>query len=171
MSATVYRYILLCLAVWLLCVSPLSAAPQPGRIYRLLILDSQAGSPYAEIRAALLQGLASFGYASGRNLQLTLHTAGNDETQGVALLHAEAARPPDLVYVGGTVATLAAKQVFFGSDQPVVFAAPTDPVGIGVIDDFESQPKANFTGVCYPVPVKARFRCQMSPTLAWPVGR
>jgi putative tryptophan/tyrosine transport system substrate-binding protein len=157
LSATVYRFILHCLAVWLSCVCSIGAAPQTDHLYRLLMLDSQFGSPYEEIRAAVLESLAAFGYEAGRNLQVTLYTAGNDEARGIALLTAEKAQA-DVVYVGGTVATLSAKQVYFGSDQPVVFAAPTDPVGIGVIDDFNSKPKANFTGVCYPVPGKARLR-------------
>jgi len=64
----------------------------------------------------------------------------------------------DVVFVGGTAATVSAKNTLYGKTQPVVFGSPTDPVGIGVIKDFSSRPEANFTGVCYPVPVKARLK-------------
>ena len=145
----------LLLSLWILQAA---AAPEPGRHYRLLILDSQLGNPYDEVRAALLDELEGFGYRQGGNLTVALHAAGNDAELGERTLREEAAKGYDVVFVGGTVATIAAKRALLGSDQPVVFGAPTDPVGIGVIDDFDHPPKANFTGVCYPVPVKARLR-------------
>ncbi|HEX9080404.1 MAG TPA: ABC transporter substrate binding protein [Desulfuromonadaceae bacterium] len=127
------------------------------KIYRLLILDSQKGFPYDEMRAALLNALASCGYAVGRNLDATVRFCGNDVREGERILHEEAGKPYDVIFVGGTAATLAARHVLYGTSARVVFGAPTDPVGIGVIRDF-GRPGANFTGVCYPVPVKARLR-------------
>ncbi len=126
--------------------------------YKLLILDSQSGNPYDEIRLQLIQTLAQLGFKQGENLEIVLHAAGNDAQKGEQILREEVKKGFDVVFVGGTVATIAAKQALLGSKQAVVFAAPTDPVAIGVIDDFISPPKANFTGVCYPVSVKARFR-------------
>ena len=129
-----------------------------GRTYHLLILDSQAGNPYDEVRAALLETLAGRGYEVGRNLETVQRVTGNDAAEGERILRSEPLDHYDAVFVGGTVATIAAKNVLYGRpDVPVVFGAPTDPVGIGVIQDFKSPPAANFTGVCYPVPVKARL--------------
>jgi len=130
----------------------------PPRVYRLLILDSQQGYPYDDIRQALLAKLTDSGYRIGDNLRLTLDTAANDVQRGVEVLQQRLTEGYDVIFVGGTVATIAAKQALYGRPQPVVFSAPTDPVGIGVIDTFEQAPTANFTGVCYPVPVKARLR-------------
>ncbi|MCU7845707.1 MAG: hypothetical protein KZQ93_17900 [Candidatus Thiodiazotropha sp. (ex Monitilora ramsayi)] len=149
------RYILV---FWLLALSVAEAAPTPGRVYHLLMLDSQGGSPYGDVYAAMMRSLEALGYREGENLSVTRYTAGNDIAHGKAILRRAWDEKHDVVYTGGTVATIAAKQVFFGTDQPVVFASPTDPVGIGVIDGFDQPPKANFTGVCYPVPVKARLR-------------
>lgn len=129
-----------------------------GRTCHLLILDSQSGVPYADIRKAMLEALSDAGYRSGDNLRVTSHTIGNDVSSGVRLLNAALASPPDLVFAGGTAATIAVRDVLLGSELPVVFAGTTDPVGIGVIDDFNRPPKANITGVSYPVPVEARFR-------------
>ncbi|MEG3640171.1 ABC transporter substrate-binding protein [Magnetococcus sp. PR-3] len=139
-----------------LLLLPTSATAQPP--FRLFILESQLGSPYQEAREALLQSLASYGYRKGQNLHVTIHSASNDVERGVKLLKQSQPSRYDVIYTGGTVATIAAKQVLLGQDIPVVFASPTDPVGIGVIDSFIYPPKANFTGVCYPVPVKARLR-------------
>jgi putative tryptophan/tyrosine transport system substrate-binding protein len=135
------------------------AAPGPGRDYQLLILDSQLGSPYEEIRSAMLDALAEFGYRVGENLHLSRYSAGNDLSRGIDLLQAgRRDSKPDVIYVGGTVATAAAKEILFGGRDPVVFAGTTDPVGLGVIDDFGHPPKANFTGISYPVPIEARLR-------------
>ncbi|MEO5343309.1 MAG: hypothetical protein H7842_08225 [Gammaproteobacteria bacterium SHHR-1] len=139
-----------------------TAAAGPGvaaePVRRLLILDSQFGNPYDEVRAALLDQLAQYGYRQGGNLQISLHAAGNDQAAAEQLLVQSLNQGYDVIYVGGTVATIAAQRALLGKSVPVVFAAPTDPVGIGVIDGFEQPPKANFTGVCYPAPPKARLR-------------
>ena len=127
-------------------------------VYRLLLLDSQQGYPYDDIRQALLAKLDSYGYQSGKNLQLTMETAANDARRGEQLLRERVKEGYDVIFVGGTVATIAAKQALYGQKQAVIFAAPTDPIGIGVIDAFDRAPNANFTGICYPVPVKARLR-------------
>lgn len=134
------------------------AEEESGGSRHLMILDSQAGIPYADIRAAMLQSLVDSGYRLGENLEVTSHTIGNDVSSGVRLLKAALESPPDLVFAGGTVATIAARDVLLGTDLPVIFAGTTDPVGIGVIDEFNQPPKANITGVSYPVPVEARFR-------------
>ncbi len=147
--------LLACLA---LATAPGVAAPAPGKTFKLLILDSQFGNPYDEIRTELLKSLAGFGYVDGANLNVKLRVIGNDQAKGERLLADEAKIPYDAVYVGGTVATIVGKKVLYGKAQPVIFAAPTDPVGIGVIGDFTSAPVANFTGICYPVPVKSRFK-------------
>ncbi|MBT2988064.1 MAG: hypothetical protein KME48_04380 [Candidatus Thiodiazotropha sp. (ex Ctena orbiculata)] len=154
--ATLLRYsLVLLLLTWF--GEALSAAQNDGN-YRLFILDSQQGSPYSDVRLSMLDYLGQYGYVEGKNLQLAFHTAGNDIDKGEAILKSEAAKGYDLYYMGGTAATVAAKRVLYGAAPPVVFASPTDPVGIGVIDGFNIPPKSNFTGISYPVPVDSRFR-------------
>lgn len=142
----------------LLGMGTLVAAPEPGRTYHLLVIDSQSGAPYGDIREAMLEQLFQSGYRLGENLRLSAHTIGNELSSGTELVKAAMESPPDVIFAGGTVATIAARNVLFEQQQPVVFAGTTDPVGIGVIDAFDQPPKANFTGVSYPVPVEARFR-------------
>lgn len=141
--------------------APVSAGdivPQSPRVHTLLILDSQEGNPYDEVRASLFQTLAQYGYVEGVNLKTFIHFSGNDIQQGEDILKNALASAYDVIFVGGTAATVSAKNALYGKPQPVVFGSPTDPVGIGVIKDFTSKPEANFTGVCYPVPVKARLK-------------
>ena len=143
-----------------LTFSSASMGQEDARVFKLLILDSQQGNPYDEVRSALAKTLAMHGYVEGKNLRSTLTVAGNDARAGERILRDELKKDRyDVIFVGGTVATISAKNVLLGNmDQRVVFAAPTDPVGIGVIKDFASPPFANFTGVCYPVPPRARFK-------------
>lgn len=134
-------------------------AQSAARVYTLLIVDSQKGNPYDEVRGALLKALAGYGYVDGRNLKTNMLVTGNDIKAGEDILSQEVKKAYDVIFVGGSAATISAKQVLYGNmQQPVVFGSPTDPVGIGVIQAFDSAPTANFTGVCYPVPVKARLR-------------
>lgn len=127
--------------------------------YHLLLMDSQAGEPYKTAREALLKRLAFLGYEENKNLHLTYHSIGNDQQHGEDLLtQALEKQKYDAVFVNGTVMTMAAKAVAFNTDQPFIYTCVTDPVGVGVIDEFYKAPKANFTGVSYPVPVKSRLR-------------
>ncbi|MEO5344163.1 MAG: hypothetical protein H7842_12660 [Gammaproteobacteria bacterium SHHR-1] len=142
----------------MLLIWPILDLAAQGQPRHLLILDSQFGNPYDEIRAALLDRLAELGHRQGDNLRISLHTADNRVSAAERLLEQAAGQGYDAIYVGGTVATLAARRSLWRKPVPVVFAAATDPVGIGVIDGFEQPPKANFSGVSYPVPPKARLR-------------
>ncbi|MBF0507004.1 MAG: hypothetical protein HQL09_09230 [Nitrospirae bacterium] len=135
-----------------------NAKTKDAKAYKLLILDSQKGNPYDEVRASLLKALEGYGYMDGKNLKVTLHVIGNDIKEGERILREEVKNKYDVVFVGGTAATIAAKNILYGKEQRVVFGSPTDPVGIGVIKDFRRRPDANFTGVCYPVPIKARLK-------------
>jgi hypothetical protein len=72
------RVTLLFCLIGLLSIDLAQAAPEPGRDYHLLLLDSQTGRPYEEIRIAMLDTLAEFGYRAGENLHLTQRSSGND---------------------------------------------------------------------------------------------
>lgn len=154
-----FKYWLPMFVAILLCIHSSCMANDATRIYRLLILDSEEGDPYDEIREALLSRLKLHGYAAGRNLQIIQQAAANDIQQGENILRERVNEHYDVIFVNGTVATIAAKNIHFNNmQQPVIFGAATDPIGIGVINNFDSSPITNFTGVCYPVPVKSRLK-------------
>ncbi len=139
--------------------SGLSAAAEPEKVYRLLIVDSQKGEPYESVRVAMLDELAKLGFKAGENLQIKHYSIGNKEGATISIWDAESNNNHDVVFLNGTVVTEGFKKLAFGNmKHRFVFGAVTDPVGIGVIDQFDVPPKANFTGVCYPVKVEDRLR-------------
>ncbi|MBU2251129.1 MAG: hypothetical protein KKH25_02640, partial [Candidatus Omnitrophica bacterium] len=130
-----------------------------GRVFKLLIMDSQSGEPYRQVREAMLESLNSWGYLQGENLNLTYFTIENDVEKGEEILKQQIANNYDIIFINGTVMTVAASRVLLDKpQQPVVFAANTDPVGIGVIEGFDLPPNHNFTGVHYPLRVNTRFK-------------
>ncbi len=130
-----------------------------GRVFKLLIMDSQSGEPYRQVREAMLEALKSWGYVVGENLDITYFTIENDVAKGEAILKEELPKNYDIIFIDGTVMTVAASHILLNKPkQPVVFAANTDPVGIGVIEGFDIPPKYNFTGVHYPLKVHTRFK-------------
>ncbi|RLW70027.1 MAG: hypothetical protein B6D71_07925 [gamma proteobacterium symbiont of Stewartia floridana] len=73
------------------CLSPVTAlsSPEIDKVYRLLILDSQAGSPYEDVRNSLIETLTLRGYRQGENLEITHHYIDNSVSLGVEILQRE----------------------------------------------------------------------------------
>lgn len=125
---------------------------------KLLIMDSQSGEPYKTIRKHLYMSLAKQGYVKGVNLEVFEFSIGNREGLVKRLKEQYIEKKKiEYVYVSGTLATMGAKKYLMNTSAKVIFAAPTDPVGIGVIKDFDSPPAFNFSGICYPVAVDKRI--------------
>jgi putative tryptophan/tyrosine transport system substrate-binding protein len=143
----------------LVLVVAFSSVGNAARTYRLLIIDSQQGYPYDGARNSMLKQLSSLGFTERKNLLVSYFSIGNDADKAEKILRQELPKNYDVIFSNGTVVTQAAKKVAFGNSQyRFVFAVVTDPIGLGVINDFKSPPKANFTGVCYPVPVNSRLK-------------
>jgi len=127
-------------------------------VFSLLIVDSQLTEPYSTVKNAMLQELGELGYREGDNLTITSYSIGNIEGKAKRIWKDERSNAHHVIFVNGTLATKSFKDLALDDGQHTfVFAAVTDPVGVGVIDDFKQSPSHNFTGVCYPVPVKERF--------------
>lgn len=127
--------------------------------YKLLILDSQSGDPYDDAREAMLAELQDQGYVQGKNLTVRRYSVENRVGLGLRLLQVETDNGFDVIFTNGTIANKAAFQ--FGYQKAplkFVFCSITDPVGVGLIDDFGVHPAANFTGVAYGVQVEERLR-------------
>lgn len=139
--------------------TPAATSTVPKKVYRLLVLDSQKMGHYEAINKGRIETLEKLGYEEGRNLKTTSYAVDNDVGKAEEILRRELPNHYDVICLNGTVPTIAAKKVAFHKPEyPFVFASVTDPVGVGVIDDFVNPPKSNFTGVCYPAPVKSRLR-------------
>ncbi len=127
--------------------------------YKLLIIDSQKGEPYKTVRETAMQELALLGLVDGKNLTVQYYSIGGYEGRLKSIWKKEADQNYDVIFVNGTLATKALKEVALDDGKSkIVFATITDPVGVGVITDFESPPKHNFTGISFPVRVDDRLR-------------
>jgi len=127
--------------------------------FKLLIIDSQKGKPYKTVRENVINYLKRSGLYQGNRLFVTYHSIGNFPGTLKNILSIERHKNFDAVLLNGTMALIGAKKYAMGdSHYKFIFGAVTDPIGIGVIDAFNVPPKANFTGVAYPVDVSERLR-------------
>lgn len=131
---------------------------QIDKTCRLLIINSLSKYPYTYVGRQCKDCLEDLGYRTGENLIIEEYGIGNDPARGQEILAGLDLHKFDVICVTGTMATIAARdQLYKKTDIPVVFTVVTDPVGLGVIADFQQTPPANFTGVSHPVPVASRF--------------
>ena len=124
----------------------------------LLIVDSLASEPYTSIRQAMEQELSLQGYTSEKNLTIKRWSVGNSDGMSQRVWQEEKDKDYDVIFLNGTIATMNFMKFAFNDHKyKFVFAAVTDPIDVGVIDNFEDTPKSNFTGVSYPVAIKDRL--------------
>ena len=128
--------------------------------YNILLVVSEQGEPYQSVIDSMTSELSNMGYVQDKNLTIKFYSLDHFEGRAKRILMEEAENKYDLIAVFGTIGTIAFKELILDDPhyEKVVFSTITDPVGIGVIDDFTNPPKHNFTGVAYPVPVKERFQ-------------
>jgi putative ABC transport system substrate-binding protein len=126
-------------------------------VWRVAIIDSQDTEPYTTIRKHFIETLSKFDLKEGQNLEIKFHSIGNRKGTIKNIWKHILKDRVDIIYVGGTIATIGAYQYVDDPNIPIIFVAPTDPVGIGVIKDFESAPYKQFTGICFPVKVERRI--------------
>jgi len=130
-----------------------------SKYVRLLIIDSLKGEPYNTVRISMIKELERLGYIQNKNLTIKYYSLGNYEGAGINIWkHEEKNKDNDVIFLNGTIATKAFKEIALDDKNKFVFANVTDPVGVGVIDNFMNPPKHNFTGVSYPVRIEDRLR-------------
>ena len=126
---------------------PLVARAQPPdrmrRIGVLMFFAADDSEGQARL-AAFLQGLQEAGWAVGRNLRVDIRWRAADAEQARTYAAELVAIAPDAILAaGGTDNLIALRQA--SRAVPIVFAAVTDPVVIGVVDSL-SRPGGNITG-------------------------
>ena len=124
---------------------------------RLGIIDSQNTEPYFSIRTHLIKELNKMGLKERKNLSIKSYSIGNHPGAVKNIWKYNLKGKIDILYISGTMATIGARDYVDQKDIPIVFAAPTDPVGIGVIKDLHSTPSGNFTGIPFQVKVENRL--------------
>jgi len=136
------REFLACLgsaAIW-----PLAArAQQSGKLPTVGFLVAGTPSSHGPWVAAFVQGLRERGWTEGRTVAIEYRWA-EGRNERYAEIAAEFVRLKVAVIVTSGVATLAAKRAT--SVIPIVFAAASDPVGIGLVASL-ARPGENVTGL------------------------
>ena len=124
---------------------PLAArAQQPGRVYRIGVLELSPAASNAANFDALRKGLRELGYVEGQNLVLDYRSA-DGRAERFPQLAAELLRlNVDLIVTRGTPAVMAAKNAT--GTVPIVMAASGEPVETGVIAGL-ARPGGNVTGL------------------------
>ncbi len=132
-----------------LLAAPLAAeAQQAAKVPRIgLMATNLAASPH--LPEAFRQGLRDLGYVEGRNLVIEYRDAEGKLERLPALAVELVALKVDVILVGGTPQTLAAKRAT--RTIPIVFAAAADPVGSGLVASL-ARPGGNVTGLSVLIP-------------------
>jgi putative ABC transport system substrate-binding protein len=122
---------------------PLGARAQ--QVPAIGLLRSTPAAPFADLVAALRQGLSSEGFVEGRNVEIVQRWADNqlDRLPGFA---AELVRRPVSAIVGNTGAVEAARAAT--TIIPIVFVTGDDPVKSGLVTSL-NRPERNLTGVTF----------------------
>jgi putative ABC transport system substrate-binding protein len=135
----------MCALIALMLTAPIDSFAQQGpkvaRIGRLAPLSAATDARYRE---ALLQGLRDLGWIEGKNLEIEFQYAEGQLNKLPALAADMARRRVDLIVVGSTPGTLAAKQAT--STIPIVMVTTGDPVVNGLVKSL-ARPGGNITGM------------------------
>jgi len=126
----------------LLAVPLAASAEQPGKVYRIGILEAIPAAQNVANLDALRRGLRELGYVEGRNLFIEYRSANGNADRFPELASGLVLLKVDLIVTRGTPATRAVKDAT--TTIPVVMATMGDPQPI--VASF-AHPGANITGV------------------------
>ena len=140
----------------LLLSSLLHSADAPS-VPAILIIDSQDAEPYKTVRLAMLEELARLGFQEGSTLKVSYQSLGHYPGRAHNIWRTQS-HALDAIVLNGTLAVRSFKPLLLNGGHQVIFTTITDPVGEGVILNFNTPPLYNFTGISYPVKVEKRLR-------------
>jgi len=117
-------------------------AQQPGRVYQVGVVYQ--GGSYAPAIEGLRDGLKELKLEEGKHFVLHLRDARGELKAVEAAASGLEAEKVDLICTLATSVTLAAKRAT--TRVPIVFYAGTDPVAVGLVENFR-KPGGRLTGV------------------------
>jgi ABC-type uncharacterized transport system substrate-binding protein len=121
-----------------------AAAQQPGKVYRIGMLETTSMALNAVNLDAFRQGLRELGYVEGHDLMIEYRSAEGHGERFPELATELVRLKVDLLLTRGTPAALAAKNAT--EKIPVVMASSGDPLQTGVIAGL-ARPGGNVTGL------------------------
>jgi ABC-type uncharacterized transport system substrate-binding protein len=132
----------LCAVLFALC--GFVNAQQPGKVFRIGILDPSTASGSAVLWGALRQELTKLGWVEGKNITIEYRFA-DQKIERLPDLATELVRlKVDLIVTGGARATRSVKEATV--TIPIVMAQDPDPVGSGFVASL-ARPGGNVTGL------------------------
>jgi len=134
----------LALSAMLFALSVSAHAQQPGKIFRIGLLDPSDARTSAVRLEAFWQEIHKFGWVEGNNFTIESRFA-EEKSDRLRELAADLVRVKvDVIVCASTAAALAAKSAT--TTIPIVMASSADPVGAGLVVSL-AQPGGNVTGV------------------------
>ena len=128
-----------------LTLAPLAGeAQEPGKIYRIGMLETTSMALNAANLDAFRQGLRELGYVEGRNFMIEYRSADGRRERFPELATELVRLKVDVILTRGTPAVMAAKNAT--GTIPVVMAASGDPLLSGVVAGL-ARPGGNVTGL------------------------
>ena len=126
---------------------------------KIAIVESDTNELYKTIRINAINTLSKGGMVEGTQYTLGKWSAGNDLEKAKTALKEAVKSSPDVIMVSGTIVAKAAGELYLNDPTlKFVYAGVTDAAGLGLVGVVGTPPNSNFTGVSYPVPVKARLK-------------
>ncbi len=126
-------------------LAPLAGeAQEPGKIYRIGMLETTSMALNAANLDAFRQGLRELGYVEGRNFMIEYRSADGRRERFPELATELVRLKVDVILTRGTPAVMAAKNAT--GTIPVVMAASGDPLLSGVVAGL-ARPGGNVTGL------------------------
>lgn len=102
------------------------------------------------IREGIVKALNDAGYETGKNLTVDYENAQGDRTIATDIAHKFAGKNLDLIIAITTPSAQAIQDVI--QDKPIVFAAVSDPLAAGLVEDL-AHPGGNITGSSDQTPI------------------
>src|SRR5262249_48005706 len=112
---------------------PLAARAQQERLRRIGVLMNYASDdPEAQLRlGAFLQGLQHYGWSIGHNVRIEYRFSALDPDRLRKFAAELVAWGPDVIVANAPPSVAALQEL--SRNVPIVFAAVTDPVGMGIV--------------------------------------
>jgi len=129
-------------------------------VYKIGVTQIATHPALDAAREGFIDQMADEGYVDGENVEYILRNAAGDLSVAATIADYFVSENVDLIFSIATDCTQAAAAAVEGTDIPVVFAAVTDPVEIGVADSWEI-PGGQVTGASDWADVEAQVKLGM----------
>ncbi|MFC1874173.1 ABC transporter substrate-binding protein [Chloroflexota bacterium] len=154
MNRIIFRWFSLIIVSSMALVLASGCATDSGNMYKVGISQIVTHPALDATRQGIIDGLAEEGFVEGENIEFDYQNSEGDMALVASIAQKFVSDGKDLIVAIATPNSQAAVSAAEGTDIPVVFSAVTDPVGAGLITDWDSHKDENVTGVSDMIVVK-----------------